>query len=123
GSLAKSLARQDRIFRSTLILNPVENLPFPEDISPASGFLHGLYNTDKIRSPEQQKNTLIQFAGRQRISHDVRQIYEAWVKALGAADISMRLMTRHGTECPADIFRPICQISPIFTSSPRGRYS
>jgi len=91
--LVRSLARQEQIFRSTLILNPVENIPFAEDLIPAAGFLHGLYNTDKLRTAQQQKDTIIQFSGRRQISRDVRQVYKAWAVALGAADVSMRLLS------------------------------
>lgn len=100
--LATSLARQDRILRSTLILNPVENFPFASDVAPASGILHGLYNTDKIRTAQQQKQTAIQFSGRRRIAYDVRQVYKAWSNALGAADVTMRLLS--GLHAHATVF-------------------
>lgn len=91
--LKASLREQEAAFRTTLILNPVENIPFAADIEPASGFLHGLYNTDKVRTPEERAQTVHQFAGRDRIAVDSRRIYGAWADALGAADLSMRLLS------------------------------
>lgn len=91
--LAVSLRRQERVARSSLILNPVENFPFPDDLAPASGFLHGLYNSDKVRTTSQQRDSIIQFAGRNRIAYDVRRIYRAWAEALGAADATLRLLS------------------------------
>jgi glycine hydroxymethyltransferase len=92
-ALNRSLRRQERIHRSSLILNPVENLPFEEDLSPASGFLHGLYNSDKVRSAEQQKQTIHQFAGRRRLGRDSRLVYSTFAAALGAGDVSLRLLS------------------------------
>lgn len=91
--LSQSIARQEAVFDSSLILNPVENIPFRQDIAHASGFMHGLYNTDKIRSNEQKFGTFHQFAGRDRIAYDTRTIYTQWAKQLKAADVSMRLLS------------------------------
>jgi glycine hydroxymethyltransferase len=106
-ALAASLRRQESVFRSTLILNPVENLPFASDIAPASGFLHGLYNTDKVRSAAQRMETVHQFAGRDRIAFDSRRIYDAWARALGASDVSMRLLS--GLHAHAVIFMALAE--------------
>ena len=92
-SIKLSLRRQENIFNHSLLLNPVENIPFKDDISTASSFLHGLYNTDKLRTPDAQLNTPIQFSGRGRISYDIQKIYKAWATALGASDVSMRLLS------------------------------
>ena len=48
--------------RSSLILNPTENIPFEQDLSVTAGLLHGLYNSDKIRSRAEQRATDTQFA-------------------------------------------------------------
>ena len=88
-----SIAQQEHILRSSLILNPVENFPFPEDLSVTAGALHGLYNSDKIRDRDQRLETAIQFAGRQRQEADSRLISDAWASALGAADVSLRLLS------------------------------
>jgi glycine hydroxymethyltransferase len=91
--LRASLARQEEQLRSSLILNPVENVPFDEDIAVASNTLHGLYNSDKERSREQRLSTPIQFAGRQDLERDSRAIYAAWADALGAADVTLRVLS------------------------------
>lgn len=91
--LEMSLARQRREFNTTLILNPVENVPDPNILEPCSSFLHGLYNTDTIRSPEQKMESKIQFAGRSRITEDINQIYAMWKEVLGGEAISMRLLS------------------------------
>lgn len=91
--LRASLARQEALLRSTLILNPVENVPFADDLIPASGILHGLYNSDKRRSRPERINTVIQFAGRQAMESDSREIYAAWARALGAEDATLRLLS------------------------------
>jgi len=76
-----------------LVLNPVENFPFSKDLQPASGPIHGLYNTDKCRTDEQKLQTNHQFAGRGRLAYDSRRIYTAWAHALGAEDVTMRLLS------------------------------
>src|SRR4051794_39887752 len=91
--LRESLARQERRLRSSLILNPVENVPFEEDLSVVAGPLHGLYNSDKVRARDEQAQTPIQFGGRQALGQDLRAIYAAWADALGAADASLRLLS------------------------------
>ncbi len=91
--LLTSLRRQELIHRSTLILNPVENLPYPSDLAPSVSFLHGLYNTDSLRSSEEQINTLHQFAGRRRLAFDSMKIHSAFANALGAEDVSLRLLS------------------------------
>jgi hypothetical protein len=80
--LRESLARQDELLRSSLVLNPVENFPFPEDLAVTSSHLHGLYNSDKHRGRAERVATPIQFAGRQQIEIDSRIIYSKWAEAL-----------------------------------------
>lgn len=91
--LRASLARQDELLRSSLVLNPVENFPFPEDLAAASGPLHGLYNSDKHRGRAERMAAPIQFAGRQHLEIDSRTIYSEWAQALGAADATLRLLS------------------------------
>lgn len=91
--LTASLNRQQSIHRSSLILNPVENFPFESDLLPGSGFLHGLYNSDKVRSRADQAQTLIQFGGRRRLAYDCKRIHAAFAKVLGAAEVSLRLLS------------------------------
>ena len=91
--LRRSLADEQRLLRSSLVLNPVENFPFPEDIAATSSPLHGLYNSDKVRTREQRRATPIQFAGRQTLEMDSRAVYEAWANALGAEDATLRVLS------------------------------
>lgn len=91
--LLNSIRRQEMQFNDSLILNPVENIPTRAHLLPASSFLHGLYNSDKIRNESQMVETKIQFAGRERISFDVVSIYKKWAKLLGAEDLTMRLLS------------------------------
>ncbi|MBW1616589.1 MAG: hypothetical protein JRJ49_08680 [Deltaproteobacteria bacterium] len=60
---------------------------------PSNTFLHGLYNTDKVRSLLERAKTKHQFSGRDRISYDIRLIYKEWAKLLRAEDLSMRLLS------------------------------
>lgn len=92
-NLRASLVRQEELLRSSLVLNPVENFPFAEDLAPVAGPLHGLYNSDKTRTRDQRVQTPIQFSGRQAIEADSRAIYEAWAQALDAADATLRLLS------------------------------
>lgn len=91
--LLTSLRRQKQIFDSSLILNPVENIPPKEWLQPASSFLHGLYSTDKLRTKTQQLAAKIQFAGRRKIAVDTNKIYEEWCRIIGASATSMRLLS------------------------------
>jgi glycine hydroxymethyltransferase len=91
--LRASLAREERRLRSSLILNPVENLPFEDDIAVTSSRLHGLYNSDKIRGREERLSTDHQFAGRDALAADSRVIYAAWAQALHAKDATLRLLS------------------------------
>lgn len=91
--LKSSLAKQKVEFDSTLILNPVENIPDPDILEPCSSFLHGLYNTDTVRNTAQKMESKIQFSGRSKISEDINQIYAMWQDILGGEAISMRLLS------------------------------
>jgi glycine hydroxymethyltransferase len=91
--LRASLADQERLLRSSLILNPVENVPFAEDLTVVAGPLHGLYNTDKVRTRDQRIATDHQFAGRQSVENDSRAIYSAWASALHAEDATLRILS------------------------------
>jgi glycine hydroxymethyltransferase len=93
GRLRASLAEQEALLRSSLLLNPVENVPFADDLAVVAGALHGLYNSDKVRGREERVATPMQFAGRQALESDSRLIYDAWADALGAADATLRLLS------------------------------
>lgn len=85
--------RQQELLTSTLILNPVENIPFKDDLAIAASPLHGLYNSDKERTRTERMDTPIQFAGRQAMEADSRAVYEAWATALHAEDATLRLLS------------------------------
>jgi len=91
--LRASLADQERVLRSSLILNPVENVPLAADIEVVAGPLHGLYNTDKVRARDERAATDHQFAGRAAVEFDSRLVYSAWADALGAEDATLRLLS------------------------------
>ena len=88
-----SLKKQKEEFDNTLILNPVENIPEQYVLAPCSTFLHGLYNTDTLRTNEQKIDSKIQFAGRTQISEDINNIYSMWNEIMGAEAMSMRLLS------------------------------
>jgi glycine hydroxymethyltransferase len=106
-ALRRSLARQQQGVRSTLILNPVENFPFEDDLAVAAGPLHGLYNSDKPRTREQRRATDHQFAGRADVERDTRSAYDAWAAALGAQDATLRLLS--GLQAHAVLFMAIAR--------------
>lgn len=91
--LTHSLNEGEKYFHDTLILNPVENVPEMEVIKPCISYLHGLYNTDSVRSPKEKLNTKIQFSGRDAISYDVNKIYQEWANLLDGDAVSMRLLS------------------------------
>ena len=91
--LKESIQQQSDIFDNTLILNPVENVPFKDILEPCSVFLHGLYNTDTVRDLESKYNSKIQFSGRGQITQDVNDIYNQWAKLLDGEKVSMRLLS------------------------------
>ncbi len=92
-NIKSSLANQSLLFKSQLILNPVENVPMQSILSPSTSFLHGLYNSDKIRNDTEKKNTKIQFSNRDFISIDINNIYKIWEKILHAEKVSMRMFS------------------------------
>lgn len=91
--LQQSLIKQEQDFNNSLILNPVENVPFQDTLEPCSGFLHGLYNTDTERTTTEKYASKLQFSGRNDITNDINQIYSMWADLLGGEKISMRLLS------------------------------
>ncbi len=108
-SLISSLEEQNKIFYKQLILNPVENIPDPKYLSCSAGFLHGVYNSDKLRSESEMINSKIQFASRSSISNDINQIYNVWCGILKAKAISMRFFS--GLHAHTTVFMAITDIS------------
>lgn len=91
--LYESLEYQQKKFENELILNPVENAPFPDILEPCNSFLHGLYNTDTVRDNDGKFNSKIQFSGRDEITKDIQYIYSKWAQLLDAEKVSMRLLS------------------------------
>lgn len=108
-SLMSSLEEQNKIFHKQLILNPVENIPDSKYLSCSTGFLHGIYNSDKLRSESEMINTKIQFAGRNSIANDINQIYNVWCDILKAQAISMRFFS--GLHAHTTVFMAITDIN------------
>lgn len=107
-NITKSLNKQEKQFANSLILNPVENMPEPSILEPCASFLHGLYNTDTIRSDEQKIDSKIQFSGRTQITEDISEIYKQWKDILGGEAISMRLLS--GLHAHIVLFMSITEI-------------
>lgn len=107
-NITKSLNKQEKQFANSLILNPVENIPEPSILEPCASFLHGLYNTDTIRSDEQKIDSKIQFSGRTQITEDISEIYKQWKDILGGEAISMRLLS--GLHAHIVLFMSITEI-------------
>lgn len=108
-SLIASLEEQNTIFKDQLILNPVENIPDPRYLSCSASFLHGIYNSDKLRSESDMLNTKIQFANREIIACDINKIYAAWCDILNASAISMRFFS--GLHAHTTVFMAITDIN------------
>ena len=107
-SIYSSLLEQQHYFDDCLILNPVENIPDPKILTPSTSFLHGLYNTDTIKTEEEKINSKIQFSGRSQITNDINKIYTSWAELLGGEGISMRLLS--GLHAHIVIFMAITEI-------------
>lgn len=88
-----SLHRQRQLLRESIILTPVDSLPIYDAASIDLSYLEGLYSTDRPREPAQIMASKIFFGGRQRMTYDARRIYDAWSKALGAEDATMRVLS------------------------------
>jgi len=88
-----SLQEQQSRFNDSLILNPVENIPDPKILAPSTSFLHGLYNTDTIKTKNEKINSKIQFSGKAQITDDINKIYASWAELLGGEGMSMRLLS------------------------------
>ena len=92
-AIRRSLARQENILDGSIVLTPVDSFPLYDTAGPELERLEGLYATDRPREEAERLNSKIWFSGRQRMSHDIHCIYSAWADALGAAEMSMRLLS------------------------------
>ncbi|NUB05175.1 hypothetical protein FW320_03100 [Azospirillum sp. Vi22] len=101
-SLRRSVARQARILDGSILLTPVDSFALHDPPDAALDRLEGLYATDRPRGLEDNLKSKILFSGRRRLSHDITAIYRQWSEALGADDLSMRLLS--GLHAHATIF-------------------
>jgi len=92
-ALLRSLSHQRRALAESIVLTPVDSLPFTLADREHTSFLHGLYLTDKDRSREASKDALILFGGREQAVHDLAYIHRLMADAFGAAEGSLRLLS------------------------------
>jgi len=92
-SLNRSLVRQKRLLKASILLNPVENYPLYLSSEGAADFIQGLYVTDKLRDEKGQRTSKILFGGRSRAIKDAQSIYAMWAKVFGGESGSMRLLS------------------------------
>lgn len=86
------LKRSDCTMSKQLILNPVENLP---NLITRKSYedIQGLYVSDKLKTDEIVKSSIIGFSGRGKQNEDVRRIYSEWKELIGVQNLSMRLLS------------------------------
>lgn len=92
-ALLRSLTHQRRTLAESIVLTPVDSLPFSLPDRDHTAFLHGLYLTDKERSREARKDARILFGGRDQAVHDLAYIHRLLADALGAAEGSLRVLS------------------------------
>jgi glycine hydroxymethyltransferase len=73
-----------------------------------TGFLHGLYLTDKVRDRQTAMETVIQFAGREAAAQDLAAIHRFLADALSASEGSLRLLA--GLQAHTVVFMSIATI-------------
>jgi glycine/serine hydroxymethyltransferase len=106
--LLQSLAQQRLELGSSVVLTPVDSLPFMLADREHTGFLHGLYLTDKIRDLQASQDALILFGGREAAGRDITAIHRLLAEALGGTDSSLRLLA--GLQAHTAIFMSISHI-------------
>ena len=106
--LLRSLEEQRRRFAESLVLTPVDSLPFALPDREHTAFLHGLYLTDKVRDEAAQRAAAIQFGGREQAARDLDAINALLAERLGAAAGSMRMLA--GLQAQAATFMSIAGI-------------
>jgi len=106
--LLRSLAQQRRRLAESIVLTPVDSLPFSLADREHTAFLHGVYLSDKVRDRETAKDAAIQFGGREQASRDLVAIHELLAHTFGAAAGSLRLLA--GLQAHAATFMSIAAI-------------
>ncbi len=92
-TLLRSLMDQRRALAESIVLTPVDSLPFSLADREHTAFLHGLYLTDKDRDRETRKSALILFGGREQAVRDLAYVHRLLADAFGAAEGSLRLLS------------------------------
>lgn len=92
-ALLRSLSHQRRLLAESIVLTPVDSLPFSLADREHTSFLNGLYLTDKDRDREARKDALILFGGREQAVQDLAYIHRLLADAFGAAEGSLRLLS------------------------------
>lgn len=90
--LLQSLEEQRAALAASIVLTPVDSLPLALADRQHTGFLHGLYLTEKLRDEAAKKDAVIQFGGRDRAVRDLSAIQDLLASRLGAAAGSLRLL-------------------------------
>jgi glycine hydroxymethyltransferase len=103
--LLQSLDRQRRFFADSIVLTPVDSLPFTLADREHTDFLHGLYLTDKVRDRARRQAALVLFAGREAAALDIAEIHHLLADAFGGAEGSLRLLS--GLQAHAATFMSI----------------
>jgi glycine hydroxymethyltransferase len=106
--LLRSLERQKERLASSVVLTPVDSLPFCLPDREKTAFLHGLYLTDKVRDDEAAFKAVIQFGGREAAAEDIAAIHALLSAKLGAEDGSLRLLA--GLQAHAVTFMSIARL-------------
>jgi glycine hydroxymethyltransferase len=106
--LLRSLDEQRTQLAESIVLTPVDSLPFILTDRHRTGFLHGLYLSDKVRDKDAQQAAVIQFGGRERAARDLDAIHKLLATRLGAAAGSMRLLA--GLHAQAATFMSLAAI-------------
>jgi glycine hydroxymethyltransferase len=104
-ALLRSLAQQRQALAESIVLTPVDSLPFSLVDREHTAFLHGLYLTDKDRDREAKRNALILFGGRDQAVQDLACIHRLLAEAFGAAKGSLRLLS--GLQAHAAVFMSV----------------
>jgi len=107
-ALLRSLEEQRRDLSDSIVLTPVDSLPFSLADRKHTDFLHGLYLTDKVRDGEALKDALILFGGREAATRDIAEIHRLLAQSLGAAEGSLRMLS--GLQAHAVTFMSISSI-------------
>lgn len=103
--LLRSLSKQRKALTESIVLTPVDSLPFCLPDREHTAFLHGLYLTDKVRDREASRNAVIQFGGRRAAAEDIASIHRLLAESFGAAEGSLRLLA--GLQAHAAVFMSI----------------